>query len=94
MNTGMRFCKYCGMQISEQDSICPACGKDLNPIKISQPAPGPDAGHSVHEPESDSGAISPAGAEIGGPEGTGSVFRKMQIRGVQKQESSRIGLLL
>ena len=66
----MRFCKYCGMQISEQDSICPACGKDLNPIKISQPAPGPDAGHSVHEPESGSGAISPAGAEIGGPEGT------------------------
>jgi hypothetical protein len=25
----MRFCKYCGTQISETDSICPNCGKEL-----------------------------------------------------------------
>lgn len=25
----MRFCKYCGTQISEMDSVCPKCGKEL-----------------------------------------------------------------
>lgn len=52
----MRFCKYCGMQISGQDKICPSCGKNLNPLKRSQPAPQPDSGSSVHE--SGSGPVS------------------------------------
>jgi hypothetical protein len=26
----MRFCKYCGTQISETESICPNCGKELH----------------------------------------------------------------
>lgn len=25
----MRFCKYCGVQISETDNVCPHCGKSL-----------------------------------------------------------------
>lgn len=28
----MRFCKYCGTQISETDSNCPNCGKELGSV--------------------------------------------------------------
>lgn len=34
----MKFCKYCGAQISETDSVCPYCGKEL--ISTAQLAKG------------------------------------------------------
>ena len=34
----MKFCKYCGVQISETDSVCPYCGKKL--ISTAQLAKG------------------------------------------------------
>lgn len=34
----MRFCKYCGTQISETDSVCSNCGKELSALEnIKQP---------------------------------------------------------
>ena len=27
----MRFCKYCGVQISDTDEVCPSCRRDLRP---------------------------------------------------------------
>ena len=36
----MRFCKYCGNKVGEEDTICPACGKNISPVKR---AGGPDS---------------------------------------------------
>lgn len=35
----MRFCKYCGTEISEADRICPVCNKEINPSKNSRESP-------------------------------------------------------
>ena len=36
----MRFCKYCGNKVGEEEKICPACGKNISPAKR---AGGPDS---------------------------------------------------
>ena len=47
----MRFCKYCGNKVGEEDTICSACGKNISPAK--RPG-GPDSAR-VTAGEADSG---------------------------------------
>ena len=60
----MRFCKYCGNKVGEEDTICPACGKNISPVKRAGgpdsarvTAGGPDSGTGQYSAGTNPGAI-------------------------------------
>ena len=76
----MRFCKYCGKQVSEQEEVCPFCGKNIRPkttgeagSTLSGPAEAKDTPGNSPQPAS---ALSTEAETVNDP-----LDRKMQTAG-------------
>ena len=84
----MRFCKYCGAKVSEQDMICPACGKDITPSKKRKNSSGSAAGN-IQQLQEEMPAANEAAAGSASPGSENTALRKAVTEGAAGTPVSR-----